>query len=147
MEEIMAKVLVAYWTGTGNTEQMAEVLSEKLKEAGEEVELVNVADADPETASEYDKFALGCPAMGDEELEEDEFLPFYEEIKPLIGEKPVALFGSYSWNEGEWMTIWQDEAKESGLNLVDDGVICYEAPDEDEDIEALNNLVQALLKA
>lgn len=72
---------------------------------GNEVELFSVNATDAATIAAYDKVALGCPAMGDETLEEDEFQPFYDELKTQLGSKPVALFGSFSWagEDGEGM--------------------------------------------
>lgn len=143
----MAKVAIIYWTGTGNTEEMANIVSERLQAKDETVSMFSVDEIEAAEAAEYDKIALGCPAMGDEVLEEDEFQPFYDELKPLLKDKPLIIFGSYSWNEGEWMVKWNEDCKEAGLNLVAAGVACYEAPDESEEIEALNAIADALAEA
>ena len=74
--------------------------------------------------------AFGCPAMGSEELEYDEFQPMWDEVKETLGDKKVVLFGSYSWAEGEWMDNWKADADEEGVNVVD-SVICYDAPDDE----------------
>lgn len=142
----MAKIAVIYWTGTGNTEAMANLVAEGANAVGGQAEVFNVADIDVDTALGYDKFAFGCPAMGDEALEEGEFEPFYSEIKEKLAGKPVALFGSYSWAEGAWMQTWQEDARNSGLNLVADGVICFEAP-EDEKAEECKKLGETLANA
>ena len=42
----MSKVAVVFWSGTGNTEQMAEAVAEGAKSAGAEVTLANVNDFD-----------------------------------------------------------------------------------------------------
>ncbi len=138
---------IIYWSGTGNTEQMAGVLEEALKAEGVSVEVHPVSDVTVDQALQFDKLALGCPAMGDEQLEEVEFEPFYEDLKAAIGgDKPVVLFGSYSWNEGQWMEDWTDDARSAGLTLLDDGVACYEAPDDEEKKEALVDLAKLLAK-
>ena len=59
--------------------------------------------------------------MGIEELEPEEFLPWYEDVEPLLGDKPL-LFGSYGWGEGEWMDYWQDRVNDLGLNLFEEGI-------------------------
>lgn len=140
----MSKVAVIFWSGTGNTEAMAELVAEGAKSAGAEVEVLNVGDTDVDSALAYDALALGCPAMGDEELEDGEFEPFYSELKEQLGDKPVVLFGSYSWADGEWMTKWVEDAKEAGLNLKAEGLAVFEAP-EDENEEACRELGQKLV--
>ena len=124
----MAKIAVIYWSGTGNTEAMAGFVAEGAKDAGAEAELFQVSDFDLATLDAYDAFALGCPAMGSEELEYDEFQPFWDEAKGQLGSKKVALFGSYEWADGEWMDTWRADAEDAGVNPVDT-LICYDAPD------------------
>lgn len=140
------KLGVIFWTGTGNTEAMANLVAEGAKEAGAEVEVLNVSETDVESALGFDRLALGCPAMGDEALEEGEFEPFYSELKEKLGDKPVVLFGSYSWAEGAWMETWVEDAKTSGLNLVAEGLICFESP-EDEKVDACRQLGAQLAQA
>ena len=91
----MSKVAVIYWSGTGNTEAMAGAVAEGAKAAGAEAALLTCADVTG--VSDYDAVALGCPAMGAEELEDSEFLPMLEGIEPALPGKKVALFGSYGW--------------------------------------------------
>lgn len=140
------RIGIIYWSGTGNTEAMAHVLEEALKKENADVEVKNVSEVSIADALSYDRLALGCPAMGDEQLEEVEFEPFYEDLKAEIGQKPVVLFGSYSWNDGQWMEGWTDDARSAGLCLMDDGVACYEGPDDEEKKAALEDLAKALLK-
>ncbi len=135
----MKKVVVIYWSGTGNTEQMAEGVFEGAKAAGAEVELVNVADASTDMVEACDALALGCPSMGAEVLEEAEMEPFVESIESLVDGKTLALFGSYGWGDGEWMTDWYDRMKSNGANLVAEGLIINETPD-DEGIEQCKEL-------
>lgn len=124
------KVAVVYWTGTGNTEEMAKLLEENLNDAGATAELFFVSDFSADKVADFDAFAFGCPAMGDEELEADEFEPVWDEAKAELGDKPVVLFGSYSWAEGEWMETWRSNAEEAGVNVAQT-VIAFEAPDDE----------------
>ena len=94
----MSKVAVIYWSGTGHTEAMAEAVAK-----GADGVLLTCAEVPEDVAAQYDAFALGCPAMGSEELEEDEFGPLFEKLAPSLAGKKVALFGSYGWGDGEWM--------------------------------------------
>ena len=123
----MSKIAVVYWSGTGNTEAMANFVAEGATDAGAEAEVISCADFSADMAAGYDAIAFGCPAMGSEELEYDEFQPMWDEVKETLGGKRVVLFGSYSWAEGEWMGDWGADADEAGVDVV--GVaICYAAP-------------------
>lgn len=126
----MSKIAVVYWSGTGNTEQMANAVAEGAKEAGAEVSTLTADQFSAAKVAEFDAIAFGCPAMGSEELEYDEFQPMWDEVKETLGDKKVVLFGSYSWAEGEWMDNWKADADEAGVNVVD-SVICYDAPDDE----------------
>lgn len=141
----MARIGIVYWSGTGNTEQMAQLVAEGARAAGASVEVFAVSDTSASDVAQFDAVALGCPAMGDEALEEGEFEPFYEAFKALGYKKPVALFGSYSWAEGAWMQSWEEDARVSGLQLVNQGVIAFEAP-EGEVAEACKKLGSQLVR-
>lgn len=132
----MADVLVVYWTGTGNTEIMAEKVAQGLESEGLSVDLKLVSDVDPSEVSGYEKVAFGCPAMGDEQLEEDEFEPFFEEVEGDLADKKVAIFGSYSWAEGEWIKLWQERVEDSGANLFQ-SLKLYGTPDDEGEEECV----------
>ena len=116
---------------TGNTEAMANAVAEGAKAAGAEVVTFETADFTAEKVDEFDAIAFGCPAMGDEVLEEDEFEPMFNSCETKLSGKKVGLFGSYGWGDGEWMHNWEDKCKEDGAVLVADGVICQDEPDDD----------------
>lgn len=115
----MSKVAVVYWSGTGNTEAMAEQVASGARAAGADVDLFQAGDFDAEKLAGYDAVAFGCPAMGVEVLEESEFEPMYDEVEPLLEQRKVVLFGSYDWGTGEWMESWEARAEEAGVNVVD----------------------------
>ena len=138
-------VAVVYWTGTGNTEAMANAVAEGAAAAGAEARAVSVADFSADDVAGFDALAFGCPAMGAEELESDEFEPVWEACKPALVGRPVALFGSYGWGGGEWMDTWKEDAEAAGLAVVD-ALIANEAPD-DEAVEACQALGRALAEA
>ena len=124
------KVVIAYYSATGNTQAMAEEIERGATEAGADVTLVNVADTTAEEVAEFDVIALGCASYGDEVLEEYEFQPFYDELEPLLDGKKVALFGSYDWGQGEWMQDWQDAVQAAGAELINGkGLIINLYPD------------------
>ncbi len=127
----MKKVAVVYWSGTGNTEQMAHAVVEGAKNAGAQVNLLTSSEFDVSMVSSFDAFAFGCPSMGAEVLEEMEFEPMFTSCKEALANKPVALFGSYGWGDGEWMRNWEEDCKEHQMLLVSESVICVDAPDEE----------------
>lgn len=127
----MIKTAVVYWSGTGNTENMASSVLEGAKKKGAQAELFTAAEFTPELAEGFDSIAFGCPAMGAEVLEEDEFEPMFSAVLPKLKDKKIALFGSYGWGDGEWMRNWEDTCRQSGAVLVCDSVICNDAPGEE----------------
>ena len=139
----MSKIAVVYWSGTGNTEAMANLVAESATSAGAETEVIPCADFSADKAAEYDAFAFGCPAMGSEVLEEMEFQPMFDACKRSLGGKRAALFGSYGWGDGEWMRSWERDCADAGINLVCESVICTETPD-DAALEACRALGKAL---
>ena len=133
----MSKIAVVYWSGTGNTEAMASAVEAGAKEAGAEVDVFPVAAFDASFVSGYDALAFGCPAMGAEVLEEDEFEPTFTACLPELKGKKVALFGSYGWGDGEWMRSWEDTCADAGVTLAAESVIVNGYPDDDADCKAL----------
>ena len=122
---------IVFWSGTGNTEKMASVIADGIVKGGKEAELINVSEASNEVFDNEDVVILGCPAMGDEILEESEFEPFVESIAAKIKGKKVALFGSYGWGDGQWMRDWVDRMNAAGAKVVNgEGLICQETPDD-----------------
>lgn len=126
----MSKVAVVYWSSTGNTEAMANLVADGAKAKGAEVSLMTCAEFNASAAAGFDAVALGCPAMGDEVLEEGEFQPMWDDVKGALAGKKVGLFGSYGWGGGAWMQSWEDDAKGAGLNLASASVIACGAPDD-----------------
>ena len=137
------KTAVVYWSGTGNTEMMAQEVLQGMKDQGAEAEMIEVSSFQAEQMGDYDAIAFGCPSMGDEELEDTEFAPVFEACESVLSGKKIGLFGSYGWGDGEWMRNWEAKCREDGANLVQDGVICNEEPD-DEAKEACQELGRAL---
>mgnify|MGYP000069125126 CR=1 FL=1 len=107
----MEKIYVVFWTQGGNTQAMAEAVAEGIREGGKEAEVTYVGAVQPDDLKSQDVFALGCPAMGAEVLEEGEMEPFVETML---------------------MRDWEERMKQAGATVVGgEGVICHETPDED----------------
>ena len=128
----MSKVAIVYWSGTGNTEQMAESVADGARGAGAEVTVFTSAEFDADKMDEFDAIAFGCPSMGAEQLEEDEFEPMFTACEAKLSGKKIALFGSYGWGDGQWMRDWEDRMKAAGAEVAcGEGIITQETPDDD----------------
>ncbi|MDC7243203.1 MAG: flavodoxin [Sphaerochaetaceae bacterium] len=121
------KSVVVYWSMTGNTKQMADAIKDG---GGENCDIFEVNETSASNVAKYDSIALGCPAMGNEVLEENEFEPFFEELLPLLKSQKVFLFGSYDWGDGEWMRNWQNRCESYNINLISEGFITNLEPDD-----------------
>lgn len=135
----MNKTAIIYWSGTGNTEAMANAIFDGAKEVNADTKLFSVDQITADEAKDYNNLILGCPAMGAEELEEGEFEPFFAELEVNLSSKNVALFGSYGWGDGEWMREWEKRVTDAGAKLANESVIVNDSPDEDA-VTACNGL-------
>lgn len=127
----MNKIAVVYWSGTGNTEAMANEVALGAEHAGGSVQKFTASEFSASMVDEFDAIAFGCPSMGAEQLEESEFEPMFTDCVQKLSGKPIALFGSYGWGDGEWMRNWEDTCRNAGAQLVCESVICLESPDAD----------------
>ena len=136
------KTAVVYWSGTGNTEAMAQAVAEGMTAAGAEAVLLTPDQVQPGDLNAYGAIAFGCPAMGDESLEEDEFEPMFESVEGKLSGKKVGLFGSYDWGTGDWMETWKERTEGDDAEVVDT-VIANLEPDDDA-LESCKGLGAAL---
>ena len=128
----MSKIAVVYWSGTGNTEAMANAVTEGIKNAGATAELFTASEFSASMMDDFDAVAFGCPSMGAEQLEESEFEPMFTDCEGKLSGKRIALFGSYGWGDGEWMRDWEERMTNAGATLIGgEGLIINEMPDAD----------------
>lgn len=127
----MSKIAVVYWSGTGNTEAMANSVAIGAKAAGAEAEIFTCDTFNESMIDQYDAIAFGCPSMGVEQLEEDEFEPMFNACASKLNGMRIALFGSYGWGDGEWMRNWAEQCSELGAVLTEEPVICNDSPDDE----------------
>ena len=125
----MRKTAVVYWSGTGNTQMMAEKVAEGVRAAGAEADVYNCTEFSADLMDNYEAVAFGCPSMGSEQLEDTEFEPVFTECEAKLSGKVIGLFGSYGWGDGEWMRNWAEQMKGDGVSLFDDGLIVNETPE------------------
>ena len=127
----MSNIQVVFWSQSGNTEAMANAVADGIRKAGKEADVVFVSDASIDELKSAKVFALGCPAMGAEVLEEGEMEPFVSDLEMSVSGKTIGLFGSYGWGDGQWMRDWVDRMSGSGATVLNgEGLICQEMPDE-----------------
>ena len=127
----MKKAAIVFWSGTDNTEAMAKLVEKGVQSAGGEAKLYTAAEFTPAEAAGYSAIAMGCPAMGAEVLEETEFQPMYDALRPALSGKSLGLFGSYGWGDGEWIRTWAEDAEAAGARLVVEPVMANGSPDGD----------------
>lgn len=128
----MKEIMVAYWSGTGNTAAMATILGKGIQDGGATAKVVSVEDIKADDLKDYPVFALGCPSMGNETLEETVMEDFVTEVESFASGKKIGLFGSYGWGDGEWMRNWVEQMTGAGAEMIEaEGIIANEAPDAD----------------
>lgn len=127
----MSKIAVVYWSGTGNTEAMANAVADGVNEKGGNAKLYTADSFNGDMVNDFDAIAFGCPAMGAEVLEDEEFEPMFIGCESALNGKKIALFGSYGWGDGEWMRNWEETCTSDGAVLATESVICNDAPDDD----------------
>lgn len=142
----MKDIYVIYWSGTGNTEAMAQAVAAGIDGSGDHGVLMEVGAASADMLRDEAVFALGCPAMGSEELEEGEMEPFVSALEGSVSGKKIGLFGSYDWGDGEWMRLWCERMENAGATVAGgQGVTANNTPD-DEALEACKKLGEELAK-
>ena len=141
----MEKIYVIYWSMSGNTQAMAEAIAKGINDSGKEAVVQYVSEASVSELQDAKVFALGCPAMGAEVLEEGEMEPFVSEVEGIAAGKKIALFGSYGWGDGQWMRDWEERMSGCGAAIINGaGLICHETPD-DAMISECENLGKQIL--
>ncbi len=121
----MAKVILIYGSTTGNTEDLSEHVAAGLKQAGADVTVENVMDANIEELNDYDAIVFGCSTWGIGELQDD-FLDFNDEMNNIsLDGKKAAVFGpgdsdGYPDSFCEAVDILEKTLKNSGATIVVD---------------------------
>ena len=83
----MSKAAIVYWSGTGNTEQMAAKVLEGARQAGAEALIFRAGEFAPAMLDQFDAVAFGCPSMGADQLEESEVEPMFSACRPGLAGK------------------------------------------------------------
>ena len=140
----MSKVLVVYFSQTGNTEAMAKAVAEGVEATGKEAQLVEAESASAADLEAAKVFALGSPATGTEEIDDSYMAPLMDEIEGSLSGKKVLLFGSYDWGDGEFMRTWEERVTSAGAKLVTGAGITANLSPDDAAVEALKKAGEEL---
>ncbi len=133
------KVNLVYYSGSGHTEEMANILVDAMWEKGMEVNVFNEeVDSD---FSNTDLMVFGSPACGTEEVDDTIIMPSIDAIGEFK-DKKVFMFGSFGWGDGAYMDSWKELMEEKGAVIVTEPIVCLESPD-DEAIEKLKKAVES----
>ncbi|EKQ51434.1 MULTISPECIES: flavodoxin [unclassified Clostridium] len=125
---------IIYFSQTGNTEKMANLILQGIEAEGKKAELLEVSTVTINDIKDEEILILGCSAYGSEELDESEMEPFVKSLEGNIAGKKAALFGSYGWGNGEWMAEWEKRMESYGAILINEGLTIQESPEgEDEE--------------
>ena len=138
------KVAVIYASTTGNTEAMANAISDAVKAAGAEVIFSTADSANKDDVLSSDVILLGSPAMGDEVLE-DSVEEFYSGIEGSLNGKKVGIFGSYDWGDGQWLRDWTDRLNNAGAVSIAEPLMVHLTPEE-ADVEQCNAWAASAIK-
>lgn len=141
----MKKVSIIYWSEYGNVELLATKIAKGAKDAGAEVVLKRVQEATIDDVTSADAVAFGSPSMDNNKIEQSEMEPFLKEFKLLPNNnKKTVLFGSFGWDDGEFMVNFKKTMSEYNFNVIGD-ITVKETPSEAE-LKKAEELGAALAK-
>lgn len=134
--KVMKKLTIIYWSNNGNVEVLANSIAKGATEAGAEVLVKLVSDATVEDVTSADAVAFGSPSMDNNRIEQKEMQPFIDKFKLLpLNNKVTGLFGSYGWDDGEFMNKWVSQMKDYEFNVIQNLTV-NEAPSKQQLVEA-----------
>lgn len=124
------KILILYYSRTGNTEKMAEAIADGAKKVpGVEVELTY--HATPEILANFDAIVIGMPTY---------YHDMTVDMKNLLGEVAVkninlkgkigATFGSYGWSGEAPQLILEVMKNKFEMNVIEPPLLIKYAPNQ-----------------
>ncbi|MGK0465781.1 MAG: flavodoxin short chain [Clostridium sp.] len=116
---VIKKLTIIYWSNGGNVEVLANHVAKGAKESGAEVLVKLVSEATVEDVTTADVVAFGSPSMDNNRIEQHEMQPYIDKFKLIpIENKVTGLFGSYGWDDGEFMNKWISLMKDYQFNVI-----------------------------
>jgi flavorubredoxin len=142
----MAKLVIIYGTGFGNTGIMAKALEEGAKNAGLDVTIKKVDEATPPDVEKADAVAIGLATYKGAGM--PSVIKYVEGLAkvPLKGKLGTA-FGSYGWS-GEGPIVITNMLKGYGLNVIEPPLRIKRIPEEEgiEECRKLGRLIADKIK-
>jgi len=115
----MASVLVAYWSGEGQTEKVAGVIEDVLTDRGHDVAVHRVTDDDAFAVDAFDAVLVGSPVNN--RKHRPEVVAFVEANADAIAERPNGLFQlslaaavPFEWAQGSDREFVDDLVTQTG---------------------------------
>ena len=119
----MGKVLIGYYSRTGNTEKMAEYIAEGVRLTGNSAELKKISDIkDEKDFGGYDGFVFGCPTYHRDITAGMKTFLFLAEKANLVG-KMGGAFGSYTHSGESAEMIYDTMLYVFKMDMVDLGAL------------------------
>jgi flavodoxin I len=133
----MNKFAIIYASLTGNTEEIAELIADGIRETGAEVDIRSVENSNAEQLLQYRGYLLGAYTWGDGELP-DEFIDFCDEMDEinLRGSK-AAVFGSGDSGFDIYcgaVDYLEDKLRECGAIMLQESLKVEYGPNTDEKV-------------
>ncbi|MBO0477739.1 flavodoxin [Vagococcus sp. DIV0080] len=143
----MALAKIVYASMTGNTEEISEIIEEKLEDEGFEVEREECSDVDSDFFEDADVCIVATYTYGDGELP-FEFEDFFSDLKDEnLEDKLFGVVGSGDTEYGEYYCQsardFVEQFKQTGAK-EGAALVCIENNAEDEDIDLLQTFVEEL---
>jgi flavodoxin short chain len=132
----MKNLTIIYLSNGGNVEVLANHIAKGAKDAGAKVLVKLVSEATVEDVTNADAVAFGSPSMDNNRIDQKEMQPFIDKFKLIpVNNKTTGLFGSYGWDNGEFMKKWDSLMTEYEFNVTQKLTV-NEAPTNEQLVEA-----------
>ena len=119
----MKKVIVGYYSRTGNTEKMAEYIAEGIRITGNSADLKKISEIKSEKDLEgYDGYVFGCPTYHRDITAGMKTFLFLAEKANLVG-KMGGAFGSYTHSGESANMIYDTMLHVFKMDMVDLGAL------------------------
>lgn len=137
-----AKVIIAYASMSGNTEEIADLIKNSLEIYSININLKEIEHMNATELLDYDGIILGSYTWGDGELPY-ETEDFYEELLDLdLNGKIVSVFGSGDTAYPKFcaaVDILEERLQQQGAAIAVEGLRIEFTPDTDEEVESCAN--------
>ena len=114
----MDDIAVVYWSDTGETRRMAQLVNKGIAEAGGQADWYTVDQFSSDIARFYRKIAFGCPQSIRTGKQKSRFARMYRAIRRTLHGKDVVFFGYGKKTEDHWLEKWSRDSQKAGAYLL-----------------------------